>query len=52
MNRAVSCSCESVNPILLPIHEGGVPVAPGRRELAKNLRCIRTEQVNSLEMDA
>jgi hypothetical protein len=48
MNRAVSCKNE--NPVLLYIHERGVPVAPGRRELAKNLRCIRTEQFNSLEM--
>jgi hypothetical protein len=47
MNRAV---CKSINPIPLHIHERGVPVAPGRRELAKNLRCVRTEQINSLEM--
>jgi hypothetical protein len=48
MNRAVSC--ENVNPVPLHIHERGVPLTPGRRELAKNLRCVRTEQVNSLEM--
>ena len=48
MNRAVSC--ESVNPFFLYIHERGVPVAPSRRQFAKNLRCVRTEQVNSLEM--
>ena len=48
MNAAVSCA--RVNPVFFYIHERGAPVAPSRRQLAKNLRCVRTEQVNSLEM--